>query len=892
MQKLRFWVGRSRGSRGLAAAFSLSLLLTLAGPAASALALVSPTATTPSFSPPTPRTSQTVTASSIIDDVELTQVHAHFAWSVTRGGVTCPVRQFDSAPTTSPMTHSDSLDLASATVSAVGCSGGSDLGTINISRGDTITVEVTPVDGGGSGSPKSASTIVANTPPALASVSITESSPATSDTLHTTLGATSDDDGDGVTVAYQWQRNSGSDFQNIPGETGPALDLSKPGNGNKGNSIRVIATPTDGTDGGGPATSSAVVIGNSTPVAGAQSVSTDEDTTKTIPLTASDADVPDDVLILRVSSLPAHGDLYDGAGTGGHHIAPGEVPYAVTDAGGNVTYVPNPNFSGPDSFTFNASDGTPSANATVSITVNPVNDNPVANNDGPVSIAGGDTASVDVVVNDTPGGGADEAPQTLTVTQITASPAHGAGSIVSNKVQYTPDSAYVGADSLDYRVCDSGTPQGCSTATVSFNVTAAVSADVSVAKGGPAEVKAGATFNYTITVANAGPAAALNVQVADVLPAGLEFQSADNGGVYTAGNNTVAWSLGTRPPGSPIVLTLTVKASGTALVAFDNTATATTASTDPVGTNNSSTAHTTIQRRDIVFVSNRDGGDQDIFEMYLDGTGQVNVTPGSPSCDRYPAWSPDGTKIAFSSTRATSPTAACAPGSGAANSINAEIYVMNADGTNVTSAITSAPGLDVQPTWSPDGTEIAYSSQGTTAKFSVFKTASNGLGTPVKLTNKPCNDGTRGCSPDWSPDGSTIAFVRACANVKNCPTTAEIFTMAAAAPSALTRLTSNAVDEGSPTWSPNGARLLLWRYDGKDNEIAMMNPNGTRQTFLTADPASDVDPAWLPGGSQIVYSSNRTSNSEVTFRDLAAPGAVPNLTNDLGADTDPDYRAA
>ena len=109
------------------------------------------------------------------------------------------------------------------------------------------------------------------------------------------------------------------------------------------------------------------------------------------------------------------------------------------------------------------------------------------------------------------------------------------------------------------------------------------------------------------------------------------------------------------------------------------------------------------------------------------------------------------------------------------------------------------------------------------------------------------------------------------------------------------KLTNNAVDEGSPTWSPNGLRILMYRHDGRDNEIAMMNATGTRQTFLTADPANDLDPAWVPvpgGGvpSEVVYSSNRVANNEITLRDLALPGSVTNASNDAGADTDPDYR--
>jgi Tol biopolymer transport system component len=73
----------------------------------------------------------------------------------------------------------------------------------------------------------------------------------------------------------------------------------------------------------------------------------------------------------------------------------------------------------------------------------------------------------------------------------------------------------------------------------------------------------------------------------------------------------------------------------------------------------------------------------------------------------------------------------------------------------------------------------------------------------------------------------------------------------------------------------------------------MLNPDGTRQAFLTADPASDQDPAWLPSGTQIVYSSTRSGNGDIYLKNLAGPSsALTPLTTDPGADTDPDYNPA
>ena len=94
----------------------------------------------------------------------------------------------------------------------------------------------------------------------------------------------------------------------------------------------------------------------------------------------------------------------------------------------------------------------------------------------------------------------------------------------------------------------------------------------------------------------------------------------------------------------------------------------------------------------IAFDSNRDGNDE-IYVMNSDGTNMTNLT-NNPADDEFPSWSPDGTKVAFES--------------------GYDIYVMNADGSDWTRLINWSPdnpawGQD--PSWSPDGTKIVFTSQ-------------------------------------------------------------------------------------------------------------------------------------------------------------------------------------
>ena len=139
----------------------------------------------------------------------------------------------------------------------------------------------------------------------------------------------------------------------------------------------------------------------------------------------------------------------------------------------------------------------------------------------------------------------------------------------------------------------------------------------------------------------------------------------------------------------------------------------------------------------IAFVSDRDGN-REIYVMNPNGSEQTNISNNS-AFDQEPSWSPDGTKIAFVSDRD--------------DPYNIEIYVMDAvDGSNPT-RLTDNPTGDVQPNWSPDGTKIAFvSDRDGNAEIYVMD-AVDGSG-QTRLTNDYRPDYT----PSWSPDGTKIAF--------------------------------------------------------------------------------------------------------------------------------------
>ncbi|MBI4325792.1 MAG: tandem-95 repeat protein, partial [Chloroflexi bacterium] len=189
---------------------------------------------------------------------------------------------------------------------------------------------------------------------------------------------------------------------------------------------------------------------NDEPVAHRQEVLVAEDGTTGITLTGRDAE--GDPLGFSVEAGPAHGTLS------------GTAP--------DLTYTPAGNYYGPDSFTFIVNDGTlDSEQATVSITVTPVNDPPVAEADAlstaedtPLTVPAGD-----LLANDSPGPD-NENDQSLALTAVSNSTAGGTVTLSDGQITYRPPLNFHGADTFIYTVRDDGAPELTATGTVTVTV--------------------------------------------------------------------------------------------------------------------------------------------------------------------------------------------------------------------------------------------------------------------------------------------------------------------------------------------------------------------------------------------------------------------------------------
>jgi hypothetical protein len=193
-------------------------------------------------------------------------------------------------------------------------------------------------------------------------------------------------------------------------------------------------------------------VGNNAPSAAADSASTNEDNAVDISVLSNDSDVDSSLnpASVTVASQPTHGTTSVNTGTG------------------VITYTPTANYNGSDSFTYTVSDvhGGTSTAATVTLTVNAVNDNPVAVAD--VASTPEDTAiSIDVTANDSDIDTGDSIdPDTL---DLVTQPSNGSAVVSNGEVLYTPAANFNGSDSFTYRVQDQNAAYS-NTVTVIVNV--------------------------------------------------------------------------------------------------------------------------------------------------------------------------------------------------------------------------------------------------------------------------------------------------------------------------------------------------------------------------------------------------------------------------------------
>ena len=227
----------------------------------------------------------------------------------------------------------------------------------------------------------------------------------------------------------------------------------------------------------------------------------------------------------------------------------------------------------------------------------------------------------------------------------------------------------------------------------------------------------------------------------------------------------------------------------------------------------------------IVFTTTRHGS-ADIFVMDADGGNQERLTHKSAR-DVDPTWSPDRTKIAFVSDR----------GRG-----GHQIYVMDAHGKRAIK-LTNGPRRKGDLDWSPDGKKIAFTSwdgqnwwEWENPRITVMDADGNNA---FKLTD--------GKSPSWSPDGRRIAF-------SSGRDWRDQICVIGVNGDGLKKVTQDKAIKDRPAWSPDGKRIAYMALLRKETfQIYLIGADGRNKKRLTHKHENHMDPTWSPDGRLIAY---------------------------------------
>lgn len=227
----------------------------------------------------------------------------------------------------------------------------------------------------------------------------------------------------------------------------------------------------------------------------------------------------------------------------------------------------------------------------------------------------------------------------------------------------------------------------------------------------------------------------------------------------------------------------------------------------------------------VVFVSDRDGNDE-LYMMDYDGGNQTRLTFNS-NIDYMPAWSPDGKKIAYTSYVEN----------------EARLYIYNPfEGERTRIPI---QGTSYAAAFSPDGKKLAFCSTADAGNAEIYAATVDGKNIK-RLTFNSAID----TAPTWSPNGREIAFT------SDRGGTPQIYIMDAEG-SNVRRVSFGGTYHDAPVWSPSGDLIAYVSRVDAIHDIYILNLRTNQIIKLTESSARNESPAWSPDGRHIIFSSNR-----------------------------------
>lgn len=223
----------------------------------------------------------------------------------------------------------------------------------------------------------------------------------------------------------------------------------------------------------------------------------------------------------------------------------------------------------------------------------------------------------------------------------------------------------------------------------------------------------------------------------------------------------------------------------------------------------------------------------DIYLLEIGASRPTRLTTAT-EWDLFPTFSPDGETIAFTSDRDN----------------KTGVYLMSIDGSNQRALSTKS---DNEPAWSPDGSRLVFDSGRSGAPgLYVINSDGSDLKRLTRSQHYSTGQGSSDYAASWSPDGTQITFT------SNRTGGNQVYVMNADG-SRQRRLTKTEMEGEAlqPAWSPDGSKIAFMSGLGKAREIYLINTDGSGLKRLTTNKEYDGQPAWSPDGSRIGFVSTR-----------------------------------
>ncbi len=289
----------------------------------------------------------------------------------------------------------------------------------------------------------------------------------------------------------------------------------------------------------------------------------------------------------------------------------------------------------------------------------------------------------------------------------------------------------------------------------------------------------------------------------------------------------------------------------------------------------------------LVFTSGRNSGatvlsDNAAQIWFLSGPNgsAQRLTTLELSHHRHASWSPDRTKIAY----ARGPVD-MNPFDGPWDIFVRDLSVPGSAPVNITQTLMTN---EDRPTWSPDGTRLAYAKvDPADSNWDVVTKAADGTGTetPVAdLASTGAQASGQFSRPQWSPDGQTIFYGKIISAMP--PLDYDIYRAAANGSDFMlggTAVVAGATNDYQPSLSADGTKLCFTRQGATKDVFTVASTGGTPVVLFDAA-LDQYECAWSPDGSKIAFVEGAFGNGEIRMRNSDATGSVDPVTNDLGDD--------